>query len=198
MGEISAGNAYTGYTDEELVSMIRGGDMEATDFLMEKYKDLARGKARSMFILGGESEDLIQEGMIGLFKAIRDYEPDRDASFRTFASLCVTRQIYKAVQASGRKKHLPLNTAISLDDAAEDTGAEHAAADPETQLIDRESAEDLMRRIEESLSPFEREVMDLLVTGLNYTEIAAILGRSEKAADNAIQRIRTKIRRVRE
>ncbi|MBO6016184.1 MAG: sigma-70 family RNA polymerase sigma factor, partial [Lachnospiraceae bacterium] len=101
---------YRSYTDEELLSRLRDGEPEITDYLMEKYKHLVRSKARTMFILGADNEDLIQEGMIGLFKAIRDYDSGRDASFYTFAELCIARQMYTAIQASGRKKHMPLNT----------------------------------------------------------------------------------------
>ena len=105
---------YKEIPDEELIGMIRDGDRQAMDFLMDKYKDMVKSRARSMFILGGDSQDLIQEGMIGLFKAIRDYDSGRDASFRTFAALCISRQLFTVVQSSGRKKNIPLNTALSL------------------------------------------------------------------------------------
>ena len=106
---------YKEIPDEELIGMIRDGDRQAMDFLMDKYKDMVKSRARSMFILGGDSQDLIQEGMIGLFKAIRDYDSGRDASFRTFAALCISRQLFTVVQSSGRKKNIPLNTALSLN-----------------------------------------------------------------------------------
>ena len=113
-------NGYKGYTDEELIVMLRDGDTAVTDFIMEKYKNLVRSKAKSMFIIGGDEDDLIQEGMIGLFKAIRDYDSGRDASFFTFAELCISRQMYNAVQASGRKKHGPLNSYVSLYSGSEE------------------------------------------------------------------------------
>ena len=113
---------YSGMTDEELISMSRDGDQEAMEKLLEKYKGMVLGKARSMYILGGDSDDLIQEGMLGLFKAVRDYDCGRDASFSTFAQLCVTRQLYTAVKASARKKHLPLNTAVSLSRPLRESG----------------------------------------------------------------------------
>ena len=142
---------YGALSDEELISLYREGSKEAAEFLVQKYKDLALKKARTMFILGGDSDDLIQEGMLGLFKAVRDYDSGRDASFRTFAQLCVTRQLYKAVKASGRKKHLPLNSAISLNlsaggdaDESEEAAGVHIQdllqaspeSDPETLLIE--------------------------------------------------------------
>ena len=115
---------YGNLTDEELISMFRDGDQDAMEMLLNKYKGMVLGKARSMFILGGDSDDLIQEGMLGLFKAVRDYDCGRDASFRTFAQLCVSRQLYTAVTASSRKKHLPLNSAISLSQPLGETDSE--------------------------------------------------------------------------
>ena len=207
---------YSALTDEELIARSREGDQAAVDALMTKYKGMVLGKAKSMFILGGDSDDLIQEGMLGLFKAVRDYDSGRDASFRTFAQLCVTRQLYTAVQASGRKKHMPLNTAVSLnapwqngrengtesgteleEAVSEELGTQLSSgygANPEKVLIDRENLLQLQERIEEELSPFEKEVLDLHLTGMNYVEIAHILNRDEKSTDNALQRIRAKVR----
>ena len=177
---------------------------------MSRYKGLVRSRARSMFILGGDSEDLIQEGMLGLFKALRDYDRGRDTSFATFAALCVSRQLYTAVQASGRKKHMPLNTAVSLSapsvpassiDGKEGPDLEESLSDeagyganPEKLLIDRENFALLQERIETELSPLEKQVLDLHLTGMNYIEIARILNRDEKSTDNALQRIRAKVR----
>jgi len=177
---------------------------------MDKYKNLVKSKAKAMFILGADNEDLIQEGMIGLFKAVRDYDCGRDASFQTFAMLCIARQMYTAVQASGRKKHAPLNYYISLyaesSDGPEGEAAgellehlpsEHAQGrNPEEMLIDRENAQNLEAAIESELSPFEKQVLDLCMTGMGYVEIAKVLGREEKATDNAIQRIKGKIKRI--
>ena len=195
--------------DEELIFLSREGDSGAVDCLLERYKELVRGKARSMYILGGESDDLIQEGMIGLFTAIRDYDPGRDASFKTFAQLCVTRKLYSAVQSSERQKNIPLNTAVSIyskvragGDAGESDAPELAeqlsdsgSADPEKLVIDREDLKDLLNRIETALSPFEKEVLDLYLTGMGYVEIAHVLGRGEKSTDNALQRIRSKLKK---
>ena len=164
------------------------------------------GKAKSMYILGGDSEDLIQEGMLGLFKAVRDFDSGRDASFRTFAQLCVTRQLYTAVKASARKKHLPLNSAVSLSSPLrEENGDERdeelldfleadPSSNPEEYLIGQEETERLEEMIEKELSPLEKQVLDLYLTGMGYVEIAHVLNRDEKSTDNALQRIRAKTR----
>lgn len=202
---------FSTLSDEELISLYRDGNQAAIDFLMDKYKGLVRSKAHSMYILGGDSDDLIQEGMLGLFKAVRDYDSGRDASFRTFAQLCVSRQLYTAVTASGRQKHIPLNTAVSLsrssgqEDSEDGSGREEAlvnmleadaASNPEEYLIDRESLADLEEKIDRELSPFEKQVLDLHLTGMGYIEIAHVLNRDGKSTDNALQRIRTKIRKI--
>ena len=207
---------YESLSDDDLIELSREEDDRATEALMSRYKGMVRSRARSMFILGGDSEDLIQEGMLGLFKALRDYDCGRDASFATFAALCVSRQLYTAVQASGRKKHMPLNTAVSLNAPssgfAEQDGKESQELEesisrelgtlfaggygenPEKVLIDRENLARLQEWIENELSPLEKQVLDLHLTGLNYVEIAHILNRDEKSTDNALQRIRTKVR----
>lgn len=198
---------YEGLPDVELIMKSRDGDGEVTDYLMEKYKDLVRSKAKSMFILGADNDDLIQEGMIGLFKAVRDYDAGRDASFYTFAELCVSRQIYTAVQASRRQKHIPLNNYISLygntsdDDRDEDkylidSLLGSGALSPEEMIIDRENVEGLEQKIEESLSSFEKQVLDLYVTGMSYVQIARVLGKDEKSADNALSRLKVKIKKI--
>ncbi len=201
---------YDDCTDEELIERLRDGEERIMEFLMDKYKNLVRSKAKSMYILGGDTQDLIQEGMIGLFKAIRDYDCGRDASFFTFAQLCVSRNIYSAVQKSGRKKHAPLNfyTSIYGSDGGEGDGAadsvlygsmelmaEGEASNPEKILIDQENMEQLQKYIEEELSSFETQVLELHITGMGYVEIAKVLGRDEKATDNALQRIRTKLKK---
>lgn len=198
---------YEELTDAELLIRCRDGQSDITDYLMEKYKDLVKIKAKSMFILGADNDDLIQEGMIGLFKAIRDYDAGRDASFYTFAELCISRQIYTAVQASRRQKHIPLNNYISLYgnvsentdddekyliDALQPTGDRS----PEELVIDRENMDVLEQRIDESLSPFEKQVLDLYVTGMSYVQIARVLGRDEKSTDNALQRLKGKIKKI--
>ena len=198
---------YSNYTDEELILRLRDGETGVTDYIMEKYKNLVRSKAKSMYILGADSEDLIQEGMIGLFKAVRDYDSGRDASFATFAELCISRQMYTAVQASRRQKHIPLNTYISLygEGAAGGDSEEpgllqslisKADMNPEDMLIDRENVENLSRQIEQELSHFENQVLDLYLTGMSYTQIAKVLGRDDKSTDNALSRIKGKVKKL--
>ena len=198
---------YEGLTDEELIVLFRDGDQEAMEKLLNKYKEMVLRKAKSMYILGGDSDDLIQEGMLGLFKAVRDYDCGRDASFRTFAQLCVTHQLYTAVKASSRKKHLPLNTAISLSRPVREDGEEDeefldcleadASSNPEVYLIGQEEIERLEEKIEKELSPLEKQVLELHLTGMGYVEIAHVLNRDEKSTDNALQRIRTKLKKWR-
>jgi len=159
-----------------------------------------------MYILGAEPEDLIQEGMIGLFKAIGDYDIGRDASFATFATLCMNRQMYKAIVAAGRQKHMPLNGYVSLygDNNNEtdqnsgliDTVAAAIESDPEQMIIDKENVEALERAIEENLSDMEKQVLELSMTGMGYVEIAKVLGVDDKSTDNALQRARTKVRKL--
>ncbi len=195
---------YEACTDEELVLRARDGESKITDYLMNKYKNLVRTKAGSMYLIGGDKDDLIQEGMIGLFKAVRDYDAGRDASFQTFASLCISRQIYTALEASGRKKHRPLNTYVSFyrnqmkEDGEDETILElenKSDRNPEEILIDKENVETIEKIIETQLSDFERQVLELSMTGMGYTEVARILGRDEKSIDNALSRIKAKIRR---
>ena len=201
---------YANISDEELILRLRDGESHITDFIMDKYKNLVRSKAKTMYILGADTEDLIQEGMIGLFKAIRDYDSGRDASFFTFADLCVSRQMYTAVQASRREKHLPLNSYVSLysahaggtdrEDGEEvqlvNALASHTDINPEELLIDKENAEHLEQLIEKELSGFEKQVLDLYIVGMSYSQIAKILGRDEKSTDNALQRIKMKVRKI--
>ncbi|MBU9737628.1 RNA polymerase sporulation sigma factor SigH [Diplocloster agilis] len=194
---------YGDYSDEELIRMLRNGNVEITDFIMEKYKNLVRKKARAMYLIGGDNDDLIQEGMIGLFKAIRDYREEREASFFHFADLCIGRQIYSAVEMSRRKKHLPLNTYVSLYEDASEGGEDGLTLvealqsisdkNPEELLIDQESAVSLEKRIDQSLSDFEKEVLDRYLAGNNYAEIAAALEKTPKSVDNALQRVKNKL-----
>ncbi len=195
--------------DEVLIQRLRDGETLITDYIMNKYKNLVRSKAKSMYILGADTEDLIQEGMIGLFKAIRDYDSGRDASFYTFADLCISRQMYTAVQASNRQKHMPLNTYISFystngksnDDKEQendllDTLTSDSDKNPEELLIDKENVRLLEQKIDRELSGFEKQVLDLYLTGMGYVQIAKVLGRDEKSTDNALQRIKTKMRKA--
>ncbi len=200
---------YKQHTDGELIDRLRRGEEPIMDYICDKYKNLVRSKAKSMFILGADNEDLIQEGMIGLFKAVRDFDSGRDASFYTFAELCISRQMYTAVRASKRQKHLPLNTYVSLDRdnrGGEDGDrenlilseqlADRRELSPEELFLDKERVAYLEKAIEDELSDFERQVLDLYMTGMSYAQIAKVLGRDEKATDNALQRLKAKIRKM--
>lgn len=197
---------YDKYSDEELIVMLRDGEAQITDYLMDKYKNMVKSKAKAMFILGGDSDDLIQEGMIGLFKALRDYDPARDASFKTFALLCVSRQMFHAVESANRKKHSPLNSYVSLyGSMSEGEGADTFLAEgfrnltdrsPEEVLIDKERVAYIEEEMDKRLSNLEKQVLDLYMTGMSYTEIAGVLGRDEKSTDNALQRIKSKISKI--
>lgn len=201
---------YEKYSDEELIVRLRDGEQGITDYIMEKYKNLVKSKAQSMYILGADREDLIQEGMIGLFKAIRDYDTGRDASFFTFADLCVSRQMYTAIQAAGRLKNAPLNSYVSLYvDYTQKLDGESteemklinnlispSEQNPEALLIDRENVQYMEEVIQKELSAFEKQVLDLYLTGMKYGQIAKVLGRDEKSTDNALQRIKSKIRKA--
>ena len=188
-------NRYDQYSDEELIFRLRQGETDISDYLMEKYKEFVRKKARTMFLIGGETDDLIQEGMIGLFKAIQNYQPDRDTSFRTFANLCIDRQLCSAVQQSNRQKHLPLNSYVSLSDENESEHLEGSwSEDPETIMIDQESVRNLELEIAKALSPMENKVLNYYLRGYGYVKIAEIMGKSPKSIDNALQRIRGKVR----
>ena len=196
---------YSCLSDEELIDRQKDGDDKIVEYLCDKYKNLVRSKAKSMFILGADREDLIQEGMIGLFKAVRDFDSGRDASFYTFAELCISRQMYTAVQASRRQKHIPLNTYISLYSEEDNQSADALLLEasegclessPEEAFIHKETIEALEKIIEEQLSDFENQVLDLYVTGMPTTQIARVLGRDEKSTDNALQRLKGKMRRL--
>ena len=182
-------------TDEQLIELLREGKTEITDYLMEKYKDMVRKQARAMYLWGGENDDLIQEGMIGLFKAVQDYDPKEGASFSSFAGLCVSRQMYTAIKASQRKKHLPLNSYVSLSDENESEHLEGSwSEDPETIMIDQESVRNLELEIAKALSPMENKVLNYYLRGYGYVKIAEIMGKTPKSIDNALQRIRGKVR----
>ena len=193
--------------DEQLIIQIHdGGDNETVDYIMNKYKDLVRKKAASMYILGADRDDLIQEGMIGLFKAVRDYDSGRDASFSTFAELCISRQMYSAIKALSRKKHMPLNSYISIYASREDYMQDGDASleellesdsklIPEQYVLDQEGLQILEENIDKELSELERQVLDLYITGMSIKNIAKVLGRDEKSTDNAMQRVRAKLRK---
>ena len=196
---------YRACSDEEILVYIKNGDLVAMDYLLEKYKYMVRKKAKVLFLMGGDREDLIQEGMIGLYKAIRDFEEEKESKFSTFAELCISRQIYSAIKTSNRKKNLPLNTYVSF--YAPVNGEQEEAhplaiidriktvynSNPEEMVIDRERTNMIEYEIEQRLSSFEREVIRLHIAGMKYTEIAGILQRDPKSIDNALQRIKNKI-----
>ncbi|MBQ8030743.1 MAG: sigma-70 family RNA polymerase sigma factor [Butyrivibrio sp.] len=193
--------------DEQLIIQIHdGGNNEIVDYIMNKYKDLVRKKAASMYILGADRDDLIQEGMIGLFKAVRDYDAGRDASFSTFADLCISRQMYSAIKSLSRKKHMPLNSYISIYASREDSdqGSEISLEEilesdskliPEQYVLDQENLKILEENIDKDLSELERQVLDLYITGMTIKKIAGVLGRDEKSTDNAMQRVRAKLKK---
>ena len=187
-------NEFTNYTDEELIGEFRKGKQQVQEYLLEKYKPFVKSKCRVLFLVGGDREDLIQEGMIGLFKAIRDFDPDKGVPFSSFAKLCVERQLYTAIEAATRQKNAPLNAYISLSeetDSLMDGGIEEA-------VVERASYQQTYARVRTQLSPMEKEVLALYLEGKDYTEIARILGKSDKSIDNALQRIKAKIRKIME
>ena len=188
-------------SDEELLRQIHGGSDDAMECLLEKYRDMVRKEARKFFLAGGDEEDLIQEGMIGLFKAITSYQEGKSTSFSTFAYLCVHRQIYTTITAFNRKKRIPLNTSISLfeykdqgNEFALDEILENPDETPEESLLRKEEIKDYYQKINQKLSKFEKQVMYYYLNGDNYTVIAKKLGKTDKSIDNAIQRIRKKIK----
>lgn len=193
---------YLTMTDEALIAAARTGDRTAEDLLYEKYKNFIRGRARSYFLVGADREDIIQEGMIGLYKAIRDFNPDKISSFRSFAELCVTRQIITAIKAATRQKHIPLNSYVSLNKSLYTEGPERTlidvisaarVSDPEETVISQETYSDMEQQLRKSLSPLERSSLTLYLEGHSYVEIAALLARSPKAIDNALQRVKHKL-----
>lgn len=199
-----SGNKYERLTDEEIISLIRTNDNEALDFLMAKYKWLVKQKALPYFLLGADREDVVQEGMIGLYKAIRDYSQDK-ADFFTFCQMCVVRQIQSAVKMAGRNKHLPLNSYISLYQTNNPTESplplieelpQLDALTPEEIVIGQEERRAIENSMTKALSVFEMKVLSMYVSGLSYTQIADRLGKNEKAVDNALQRIRKKIHKI--
>ena len=183
---------YESLTDEELITRYRSGEGSVLDYLMEKYKGLVSVKARSLFLSGGDTEDLLQEGMIGLFKAIRDYQREKGASFLTFASLCIDRQLFHAIDHASTQKNLPLNTYVPLPEEDEFKATTHLA-NPEAIVIDQEEDSLLAEYLSKNLSLMERKVLGRFLVGESYAEIGKALGKEPKAIDNALQRIRRKM-----
>lgn len=193
---------FLNMTDGEIAELANKDDPLASDYLLNKYKNFVRAKARSYFLIGADREDLVQEGMIGLYKAIRDYRPDKQTSFLAFAELCVTRQIITAIKAATRQKHKPLNSYISLNKPVYDEESDRTLIDiitgskvsnPEDIIIDQEDLMQIEEKIGEMLSDFEWKVLCLYLKGKSYQEIAQILGRRVKSIDNALQRVKNKL-----
>ena len=189
-------------SDEDLVELVRCGDDAALEYLIHKYKTFVRGKARSYFLIGADREDIVQEGMIGLYKAIRDFRDDKLASFKAFAELCVTRQIITAIKTATRQKHVPLNSYISLDKPIYDEESDRTlldilggarVLDPEELVINREEFADIETKMTDLLSELERNVLSLYLDGRSYQEIALDLSRHVKSIDNALQRVKRKL-----
>ena len=197
-------HSYTVLVDEDIVNIAQLGDNEAQEHLINKYKNFVRAKARSYFLIGADKEDIIQEGMIGLYKAIRDFKGDKLSSFRAFAELCVTRQIITAIKTATRQKHIPLNSYVSLNKPIYDEDSDRTLldiisgsqiTDPEDLIISREEFDDIEGKMCEILSSLEWEVLMSYLEGKSYQEIARDLSRHVKSIDNALQRVKRKLER---
>jgi len=195
---------YHGMEDEEIVNKVRDGDDLALEYLISKYKNFVRAKARSYFLIGADREDIVQEGMIGLYKAIRDFRPEKLASFRAFAELCITRQIITAIKTATRQKHIPLNSYVSLNKPIYDENSDRTlldilsgvkVTDPEEVVISQEEFLTIERKMEEFLSDLEWQVLMFYLEGKSYQEIADDLHRHVKSVDNALQRVKRKLER---
>ena len=193
--------------DEQIVALSQAGDDEALEFLLMKYRTAVLKRARTYFLIGADHEDIVQEGMVGLFKAVRDFNPEKQSGFRSFAELCITRQMITAIKTATRQKHTPLNTYISLnrplfDEEYEMTlmdilGEEAKVVNPEEIVLNKEQYEDIEQKIKTALSQFERRVPSYYLKGKSYQEIGTILQRDPKSIDNALQRIKKKIDKMR-
>lgn len=195
---------YKSAKDEELVLMAQNGDDTAQEYLLDKYKSLVRAKSRAYFLIGADSEDIIQEGMIGLYKAVRDYNEEKNASFRSFAELCINRQMITAIKAATRQKHQPLNSYVSLNKPVYEEESEQTYLDflqsgsssllnPEALLIGQENKSFLEDQMVKNLSSFETRVLVLYLQGRSYFEISRVLDKPEKSIDNALQRVKKKL-----
>ena len=196
------GSQFADLPDEQIVLQAQQGDSTAVEYLLSKYKNFVRSKARSYFLIGADHEDIVQEGMIGLFKAIRDYQAERLSSFRAFAELCITRQIITAIKTATRQKHVPLNSYVSLnkpiydeesDRTLMDVIVEGRAQNPEELIIGRENLVSIRDRVDQVLSSLEQDVLNAYLDGKSYQEIADKLGRHVKSIDNALQRVKRKL-----
>ena len=195
---------YNRLPDEQLIKRLREGETEIMDYIINKYKSMVRQKAKAMYLLGGENDDLIQEGMIGLFKAIRDYDAEGENSFHSFADLCISRQMYTAIKLSQRQKHIPLNSYISLYESGDELSDEKHSPlieqlkdekenNPENLFIDKEYIEVMEQKLKDKLSDLESRVLYLYLKGEDYQSIAKLLDKSPKSIDNALQRIKNKV-----
>lgn len=201
---VETATSYEDLLEEEVVALAREGDDKASEYLIKKYKNFVRAKARSYFLIGADREDIIQEGMIGLFKAIRDFQVEKISSFRAFAELCITRQIITAIKTATRQKHIPLNSYVSLNKPIYDEESERTlldvlagarVLDPEELIISREEVHSIETKIGEVLSDLEQEVLSDYLQGKSYQEIAEHLDRHVKSIDNALQRVKRKLER---
>lgn len=205
MGECFKEKTYQSYKhleDEQLVELVHQGDGDALDFLIHKYQNFVRAKARSYFLVGADREDIIQEGMIGLYKAVRDFKGDKLSSFKAFAELCITRQMITVIKTATRQKHIPLNSYVSLDKPIYDDESDRTlmdvisgtkAMDPEELIVNREEVDDIEVKMTELLSDLERKVLALYLDGRSYQEISEELNRHVKSIDNALQRVKRKL-----
>ena len=193
---------FSALKDEELVALVRTGDKTAQEFIMDKYKTLVKSRARAYFLIGADREDIIQEGMIGLYKAVRDYQDGKNASFKSFAELCINRQMITAIKTAGRQKHMPLNSSLSLNKPVFDEHEEQTYMDllesvevtsPEILFIGQEDRNFIENHIATALSGFENKVLSLYLQGKTYAEIAYVSNKTEKSIDNALQRVKKKI-----
>ncbi|KAB7666123.1 RNA polymerase sporulation sigma factor SigH [Bacillus sp. B1-b2] len=195
---------YIELDDEVLVELVHKGHSDALDYLIQKYRNFVRAKARSYFLIGADKEDIVQEGMIGLYKAIRDFKEDKLSSFKAFAELCITRQIITAIKTATRQKHIPLNSYVSLDKPIYDEESDRTlmdvisgakVLDPEELIINQEEYDHIEIKMSELLSDLERKVLALYLDGQSYQEISEELNRHVKSIDNALQRVKRKLER---
>ncbi len=197
MAEAKLKDSFAGLSDEELVKKAQSGDKTALEAVLERYKNLVYAKAKPYFIAGADEDDIIQEGFIGLYNAVKDFDGEKLPFFGVFAGVCVSRRILTAVKAAARQKHIPLNSYVSLDNGSPDAevpaGVSGASLDPEAILIDRENVDGIGYKINKALSKLELEVLVYYLRDMSYQEIASALGKDVKAVDNAIQRIRKKL-----
>lgn len=196
--------AFDPLADEQVVEFAHDGNNQALEYLIDKYKNFVKAKARSYFLIGADREDIIQEGMIGLFKAIRDFQDDKLSSFKAFAELCITRQMITAIKTATRQKHIPLNSYVSLDKPLYDEESDRTlldvivgskVSDPEESIINQEDFDSIEFKMSEILSELEQKVLALYLDGRSYQEISSDLNRHVKSIDNALQRVKRKLER---